>query len=101
MKTILVLHNQSLLDICLKLFGNLTGLFALAYTNDLSITDDLEAGAVLVIPDVETANTDVVNYYDSKNIIPASALTREQIDRITNQLEGIDYWAIGIDFIVQ
>ena len=99
--TITVLHNQSLLDVCLQVYGTLTGLFALAYANGLSISSDLVAGAVLVVPNVNTANTAVVNYYYDKQLIPATAVTQQQMDDVINTLEGIDYWAIGVNFIIQ
>lgn len=94
---VVILHNQSILDIALQHTGSVENAFALALANDLSITDDLEAGEALNLePSTLNQNKDILNYYTAKNIQPATAITAA-----VEQPHGISYWAIGIDFIVQ
>ncbi|MRI63996.1 hypothetical protein EDM00_08350 [Ornithobacterium rhinotracheale] len=92
---IIVLHKQSLFDVCLMHTGSIAGIFELAEANNLSITDDVEAGQRLELPQVIAQDADILNYYTAKNIQPATAL-EEYIEK----LEGISYWAINQDFKV-
>ncbi|MRI64463.1 hypothetical protein EDM00_10770 [Ornithobacterium rhinotracheale] len=98
---IIVLHKQSLFDVCLQHTGSIAGIFELAEANNLSITDDVEAGQRLELPPLgggkgEVAqDADILNYYTAKNIQPATAL-----EEYTEKLEGISYWAINQDFKV-
>lgn len=92
-----VLHNQSLLDLAIQHTGTAENAFALALANGLSLTDDLTAGESLQLTAYGIQqNKEVLNYYQSKNIQPATAITAA-----VEQPHGISYWAIGIDFIVQ
>ncbi|MGV4530512.1 hypothetical protein [Ornithobacterium rhinotracheale] len=95
---IIVLHKQSLFDVCLMHTGSIAGIFELAEANNLSITDDVQAGACLELPQVITQDADILAYYQVKNIQPATGVshTSNQI----NKLEGISYWAINQDFKV-
>lgn len=72
--------------------------FDLALVNGLSVTDDLTPGQSLEL--VGESNKDVVNYYTARNLAPATALTTDD-QLIAAELEGISYWAINVDFIVQ
>ncbi|MHA3046007.1 hypothetical protein JSO59_001360 [Riemerella anatipestifer] len=92
---ITALHNQTLLDVCLQHTGTIEGVFELAMANDLSITDDVQAGAVLQLPEGIKTDRDIFNYYTSKNIQPATAITE-----VVEKCEGIGCWAIGVDFKV-
>lgn len=91
-----VLHNQSLLDVCLQHTGSIEGVFELAMNNNLSITDDIQVGKILNLPEGITTDKDILNYYKAKNIQPATAI----IEQTEEKLEGIGYWAIGVDFKV-
>ncbi len=92
-----ILHHQSLLDLAIQYTGTAENVFDLALQNNRSITDDLEAGEALNFePSTLNQNKDILNYYTAKNIQPATAITAA-----VEQPQGISYWAIGIDFIVQ
>lgn len=94
---VIVLHNQSFLDLAIQHTGTAENAFALALANGLSITDELASGSWLIADSQElNANKDILNYYTAKNIQPATAITAT-----VEQPQGISYWAIGIDFIVQ
>ena len=94
---ITVLHNQSLLDVCLQHAGTIEGVFELAMANDLNITDDMKAGAVMQMPEGIVNDKDILNYYKAKGIQPATAIIqRKKAERCT----GIGCWAIEVDFVV-
>lgn len=98
MHSVTVLHNQSLLDISLQVYGNLSGMFLLAKLNNLAITDNLNPGDVLMLPELETSDVNIVTYYSNKSIKPANAINQATLSPGPS---GIDYWAIGVNFIVQ
>lgn len=92
-----ILHHQSLLDLAIQHTGSVENTFDLALQNNRSLTDDLEAGeSIQLIAYGIQQNKDILNYYTAKNIQPATAITAA-----VERPQGISYWAIGIDFIVQ
>ena len=95
--TITVLHNQSLLDLALQHTGTIESIFELAVLNEKSVTDDMVAGASLLIGEI--SNKDILSYYTAKNIQPATAFTKED-KQVLDRLEGISIWAINLDFVV-
>jgi len=97
MQSMIVKEKQSIFDIALIGCGSAESAFALALANDISITDDLTAGEDLQLTDV--VNKSIVDYYTQKGIVPATALTAENITD-TIQGEGIEFWAIEYDFII-
>ncbi|MGC4130199.1 MAG: hypothetical protein QM564_11735 [Bergeyella sp.] len=101
MTSVKVLHNQSFLDIAIQHTGSVVNAFIIAKANGYSISDEPETGTVLIIPEDVHPDNDILNYYTSKNIHPATAITGGYSGAISPQPEGIDYWAIYDDFIVQ
>lgn len=92
--TVTVKNTQSLLDIAIQSSGSIEAVLELALSNNLSITDELELGMILKTASISSA--EVLEHYTVNKISPATASTGTQL--VTPQ--GIDYWAIGIDFIV-
>ena len=95
--TTIILHNQSLLDLAVQHTGAVENTFALAVATGLSLTDDLPAGAEIKIPDSANKDNDVLNYYTSKRLQPATAVIMLPEEE---RLEGIGYWVIQTDFKV-
>ena len=94
---VIILHNQSLLDLAVQHTGAVENTFAIAVANGLSLTDDLPAGVEIKIPDSGSKDSDVLNYYTAKRLQPATAVIMlPEAER----LEGIGYWAISVDFKV-
>ena len=93
---VIVLHNQSLLDIAIQATGKAENAIFIAIANNISITDDLEPGSELIIPEV-SEDLDVKSYYRAKNVHPATAIR----DKDINYPEGINYWEIEKNFKVQ
>lgn len=95
---IIILHNQSLLDLALQHTGKVENAFELAMVNELSITDSVEAGERLELPENIAQERDILAYYQAKNIQPATAVSHT--GNTINKPEGISYWAINQDFKV-
>ena len=95
-----VLHNQSLFDISIRYTGTIENAFKIAVANGLSLTDELEPGAQLIIPADVEMNNDIVNYFAGKGIQPATGFNYIESE-ITPELEGISYWILNKNFIVQ
>lgn len=98
--TIKALHNQTLLDLAIYLFGTAEGALQIAIDNDISLTDDLVVGQVLNV----SKNSDfgqrlVAEYFQKQKIYPATAL--QTIEGTIETPSGIDFWAIEVDFEVQ
>lgn len=81
---IVVLHNQSLLDVCLQHTGSIESVFELAMANDLAITDDVQAGQILELPEGIAMDKDILNYYKAKNIQPATKIQEQTTNNEPN-----------------
>ena len=90
-----VLSRQSVFDLAIQVSGSAESAFELAMLNGLSVTDSLTVGSDLIAPEI--INRIVHNFYTVNQIKPATDYT---INEPTPELEGIDYWAIEIDFVV-
>jgi hypothetical protein len=97
MQTIKINDSQTLLDVAIQHCGNVELAYDLAVANGLNFSDDLIIGDEMVVFDVAVEKKKVVEVFNnSKNIlVPAS-----KKDDVSIGLEGIGYWAIGVDFIV-
>jgi hypothetical protein len=90
-----VLSGQSIFDLAIQSAGSAEAAFEMALLNGVSITDDL-AGMELTEP--APMNRLAVNYYKQNGILPA---TSDLPDFEAPEREGIGYWAIGNDFIIE
>lgn len=79
MSKVVVLANQSLLDITLQEFGSLEGLMSFAILNNISIIDHLVPGLELNIDDSLIENSENVRYYNDNEIKPATAIVDDFI----------------------
>ena len=71
-------------------------LLHLALSNGKSLTDDL-AGEQLTLENPKN-NTDILSYYQSKKLQPATGVSYTGGSSL--QLQGIGYWVISNDFKV-
>ena len=99
--TIKVLHNQTLLDISIYLFGTAVGAMSLAIANDISLTDDLEVGTVLKVPE----NSDfgqrlIAEYFQNKSLKPATKIVGKILESIPVDF-GIGEMIIEESFIIR
>lgn len=94
-----VYEKQSLLDLAIQHTGAVENCFAIALANGLAVSDELQAGALLVIPEGVAVNNDELQYYRSRKIMPATALGTLEQDIVDSRPLGIGYMEIGKDFI--
>ncbi|MDD3685927.1 MAG: hypothetical protein PHE56_04080 [Bacteroidales bacterium] len=92
------LSGQTLLDISVQETGTVESVFDIAIKNDLSITDDIEAGYDLFVDQI--VDNAIVVDYRAENRKPSSDISLESINSIIGSGEGIGYMQIGYDFIV-
>ncbi|MCC9072448.1 hypothetical protein LNQ49_12730 [Flavobacterium sp. F-65] len=100
MTQIIALNNQNLLDVAIRHCGTAEAVAEIAILNNISITDDLYPGQPIRIPAKDYGTQEVINYFISNKIEPATALTQEHIS-LTEGNSGIGFWIIENNFIVQ
>ena len=91
--------NQSLFDISIQQCGGIEAVFEIAEQNGLSITDRLIAGSTIEISEDTMIDKTIIDYYQMKGIKPATDVTASAMDGLRD--EGIDFWAVAVDFVVQ
>lgn len=91
-----VLNRQSLLDVSVQRLGSVESVFNLCERNDKSITDDLVAGESLEMPEAGDKRT--ADLYESNGYQPATGITTEEMNTITGDGEGIEFWFVEYDF---
>ena len=95
--TTIILHHQSFLDLAIQHTGSVENAFVLALQNGKSLTDDLVAGELLSLENTKN-NKDILSYYQSKKLQPATGVSHTGGSSL--QLQGIGYWVISNDFKV-
>lgn len=90
-------EGQALVDVAMQYCGNAEKQFEVAELNGLSITEDIIPGTSLFVPDLEIENKKVFAAFNDNQLWPAS----KEEDWDGNLLDGIDYWIIEEDFIIQ
>ena len=93
---VIVDQGQWLRDAAIQYAGTVTEIFAIALANGLSITDTIEPGSVIDIPNVVDAA--LVKFLSDNNYVPSTTLSPE--DEQAN-LDGISYMKITQTFIVR
>lgn len=96
MPIIIVSDGQTLLDIAVQHCGDATMAFKIAKENGLSFSDDLITGNSVVVADVAVDKRKLVDDFSKQLIVPAS----KKEDAVLLS-EGIGYWAVGTELIVQ
>lgn len=97
MKRIQTLNGQTLVDIAIQELGDADRVFEIATMNGLSLTDELEPGRVLMVPEPAREMKSTVQIFQDKAFAPASA---DAAGDMETKQEGIGYWIIGNDFKV-
>lgn len=92
-RNIIVQPGQTLPDIAIQHCGSLSAYYDILSLNGLSFTSDISAGQVLIVPGI-AADKRVRQYFVNGGYIPASIGIKD-ID------EGVSFWGIEYDFIVQ
>lgn len=98
METIKPQENQNIFDLSLQEYGSIEKVFDILEDNDkFNITEDISVYNDLKIGR-EAFKKDIVEYYNSRNLKPATALTEEE--EFLLDFSGIDYMIIEDDFII-
>lgn len=74
--TVTVQNGQTLSDIAIQEYGDLSAVYLLAEENGTSITSQLQPGTVLVLPDV-VINKEMQSYCKNNGVSPATAIDPE------------------------
>lgn len=92
-------ENQNIFDISLQEYGSIEKVFDLLednnqfnLTEDISVYKDLKTGR-------EAFKKDIVEYYNSRNLKPATAISDEEQFLLDNY-SGIDHMIIENDFYI-
>ena len=105
-KDVRVSINQSLFDIAIQQCGSVEAVFAIAELNGLSITDALEPGVLLEIPEWVVVEKPITDYYKAKGLRPATDFPSTgsgsgEGGGIEDLLDdGIDFMAVEVDNVV-
>lgn len=73
--------GQTLLDIAVQEYGTIEAAFMLAKANDLSITDTLQAGQEIEIPE-KVYDAELADYCQRNGICPATSETASNAIRL-------------------
>ncbi len=99
METIKPQENQNIFDLSLQEYGSIEKVFDLLEDNDqFNITEDLSVYEDLKIGR-EAFKKDIVEYYNSRKLKPATSITDEE-QYLLDNFSGIDYMIIDEDFFV-
>lgn len=96
MKVIKVLKNQTLVDIAMQELGDASGAITLAVMNGKKVTDFLDSGETIQVPDYDIEKRHLVNLFQDDSNKPASG---DNLD-IYGSKQGIGYWFIDNTFVV-
>lgn len=86
-RTIKIITGQSLLNIALQEYGTIAAAVAIAQLNDIAITDMLDAGTEIKLPEDAPVNQDILSYFKEHKIKPATAMSPEEIETLINSVE--------------
>lgn len=98
MPSIKVSEGQTLLDIALQASGDLTRVFEIAALNSIDITTDLTIGSTLAAPEPAIDKTYLVDLFAVAYRKPKSG---DSDTEQTKGREGIGFWIIENDFVIQ
>ena len=75
-----ILSLQTFLDVSIQYFGVVDYAFAIALANNRNITDTLISGEVIDIPTDFKTDIKVLQYYNSRGIIPATGIPAQAVN---------------------
>lgn len=72
--TVTIQNGQTMSDIAIQEYGDLSAVFLIAEENDISPSDNLTAGTALRLPDV-VVNKEMQDYCRNNGVSPATEVT--------------------------
>lgn len=88
-------ENQTLFDIALQEYGTAEAAFELSRTNNISISDIIPAGTEIMLPENATNNKQILSFYKSNNIQPATG-TNQNFNKFIWSAKGIPITSIRL-----
>ncbi|TLP81349.1 LysM domain-containing protein [Maribacter sp. ACAM166] len=85
-----IIQGQTLFDIAIQEYGTPLPVLLIALENGLAVTDELEPGQTILLPDYDGKKVDIAGYYSKKSIWPSTALT-DAIDDLFINDDPCDY----------
>jgi len=95
MKEVKILFGQTIIDIAMQELGDASRIFEVADLNNISVTSDLVPGSLIAVPNPAPEKSNIVKLFSNPALKPASMQTDNEDE------DGIEFWAIEDDFIVQ
>jgi hypothetical protein len=93
-----ILFGQTLLDIASQELGDASRAFEIAVMNNKGITDDLTVGEALLTPDADISKRGLLLLFSDASKSPASY---DIAGEMKSKLEGVEFWKLENDFIIQ
>lgn len=97
MQSIKVSEGQTLLDVAIEHLGDASRWDEIADLNGMGLTDALPIGGVLLVPDAAIEKQGVVDLFKPSYQKPSSAEDQGLAEIFG---EGLEYWAIEVDFVI-
>lgn len=92
------IESQSVFDIAIQKYGTVEAAIDIAVANDISVTDALTPGTKLLLPDTAPVNADVLKYYETNVIKPATGSLSADMEDIAILSEIADVDDDGIRY---
>ncbi len=86
MKLVATLSSQRLIDLAIQELGDVERVYELCLLNNISLTDEIAAGSVLIIPDFDFEKRRIVTLFSNKVLAPASEDDQEDDTVITEPI---------------
>lgn len=91
---IYVQEGQNILDIALQYYGKVEGAIPIAETNNLTVTEILEAGQAIELDDAQVIDRIIVDYYAKGNV----KINTGRVDNLETIVLGDFYDGFSLDF---
>ena len=95
MSKALIQKHQVMMDTAIQYTGAAEALFDIALLNGYSISDEVNPGTLLFVPEV--LDSKVLKFFTQGKYKPVTVIPVD--DALTG--EGIEFWAVEYDFIVR
>jgi len=94
MESIILGHQQTLFDIAMQCLGNVERVYEIALLNGFGITDEIDPGTRIFLPEISNEDKAVANVFTKSGLRPTS----KDLGALPG---GIGYMQIGTSFKVR
>lgn len=100
MNKVTVSYGQTWLDIAMQELGDIERTIELVRLNNRALSDELEAGEELLVPDFDSKKRSIIQLFRNAANKPASGYTFVDPEQPDPTDEGVELWAIENDFVL-